>query len=317
MAVDFSKYRSWKQIEKDIHSIGIQGARNVTLGSLHAIRLASNEIKTDDGKKLVNDLNRISSRLMRARPTEPMTRAVISSLIEHNKKLAKEETKAKNIRIRLAKSIGKVEILLKESMKQMVGIGANYIESGSSIMTYCHSSSGTNIIKKAHDRGKIGKVFVCETRPLFQGRITAEELSSYGIDTYLIVDGAMSAYAKKIDMAIVGADAITSTGDLINKIGSCSLSRVCKALSRPFISAAEALKFDPDTSFGFNEKIEQRRGSEIWEKPPKRLKILNPAFDQTPYQNVSAYITNVGIFSSENIDRAYEKAKAELDDVLC
>jgi eIF-2B alpha/beta/delta-like uncharacterized protein len=199
----------------------------------------------------------------------------------------------------------------------MAEIGSNYIEKGTTIMTYCHSSSGTNIIKKAYDKGKIDKVFVCETRPLYQGRITANELSSYGIETYLIVDGAMATYAKKADMAMVGADAITVTGDLINKIGSCSLSMVFKAYSKPFVSAAEALKFDPNTSFGFNEKIEQRKGSEIWEKPPKRLKILNPAFDQTHSGNIEAYITNVGICSSENIGRAYYKAKAELDKIMC
>ena len=317
MAADFSKYKNWRQIEKDIHNISIQGARNVTLGSLHAIRLAMDEIKGNDGRKLVESLSKISLRIMDARPTEPMTRAILSGLIKHSIRLTEEEKSSRNIRARMNRSIGRIEGLMKESMKRMAEIGSNYIENGTTIMTYCHSSSGTNIIKKAHDRGNIGKVFVCETRPLYQGRITANELSSYGIETYLIVDGAMAAYAKKADMAMVGADAITSTGDLINKIGSCSLSVVFKAYSKPFVSAAEALKFDPDTSFGFNEKIEQREGSEIWEKAPKKLKLLNPAFDQTPADNISAYITNVGICSSENIEDAYEKAKAELDDVLC
>jgi len=317
MAVDFSKYRSWRQIERDIQTISIQGARNVTLGSLHAMRLATDEIRTDDGKRLVGDLSKISLRIMNARPTEPMTRAILSELTKHGVRLTEEEKSARKIRERMKKSIGGVERMLKESMRQMVEIGANYIENGTSMMTYCHSSSGTNIIRKAHDRGKIDKVYVCETRPLFQGRITADELSSHGIETYFIVDSAMAAYGRKVDMAMVGADAITSTGDLINKIGSCSLSRVCKALSKPFVSAAEALKFDPDTAYGFNEKIEQRNISEVWARPPKRVRILNPAFDQTPYQNVSAYITNIGVFSAENIGDAYEKAKAELDEVLC
>ncbi|MCX6773794.1 MAG: hypothetical protein NTY68_02230 [Candidatus Micrarchaeota archaeon] len=305
MALDFSKYRNWRQIEKDIHSISIQGARNVTRGSLHEIRLAMDEYK---GKDMVKNLIKISSRLMDARPTEPMTRAILSGLKNHSIRLDKEEKDPRKIKARMGRSIENIEEMMKESMKSMAEIGSNYIENGTAMMTYCHSSSGTNIIKKAHDKGKIAKVFVCETRPLYQGRITASELSSYGIDTYLIVDGAMATYAKKADMAMVGADAITSTGDLINKIGSCSLSMVFKAYSKPFVSAAEALKYDPDTSWGFNEKIEQRKGSEIWEKAPKRLKMLNPAFDQTHAGNIEAYITDVGICSSENIEGAYNKA---------
>jgi ribose 1,5-bisphosphate isomerase len=164
--------------------------------------------------------------------------------------------------------------------------------------------------------GKVERVYVCETRPKYQGRITATELSAHGVETYLIVDGATATYAKKADLAIVGADAITSTGDLINKIGSCSLSMVFRSYSKPFISVAEALKFDPETAFGFNVNIEKRGSKEVWDKPPKRLKILNPAFDQTPARNITAYITNVGIFPPAEIEEAYEKACEELTGAL-
>jgi ribose 1,5-bisphosphate isomerase len=319
MAADFSKYRNWKQIERDIETLGIQGARNVTLGSLWAIRLAANETKTKDSKALVSRISEIALRIMNARPTEPMTRAILSGIIKYGVALLEDKKiagKSEKIRAKLKGAASRMESMMNENMEKMAEIGANYIENGTTVMTYCHSSSVTNVIKKAYNMGKIDKVYVCETRPRYQGRITATELSAHGIETHFIVDGAMATYAKKADLAMVGADAITSTGDLINKIGSCSLSMVFRAYAKPFVSVAEALKFDPDTAFGFNVHIEKRDPKEIWEKPPKRLDILNPAFDQTPARNIAAYITNVGIFPPSDIDEAYEKANKEMTDAL-
>ena len=319
MAADFSKYKGWKQIERDIGALKIQGARNVTLGSLHAMRLAAGEAKAGEGKRLMENLGRMAARITKSRPTEPMTRAILSAVIKYGTAIARQEKTAKkaiDIGKRIGYAVGKVESIMDASRKRMTDIGANYMENGTTLMTYCHSSSVTGAIKKAHDMGKIEKVYVCETRPKYQGRITAAELAGHGIDTYLIVDGAMATYAKKADMAVVGADAITSTGDLINKIGSCSLSIVFKTYEKPFVSITEALKFDPETAFGFNEKIENRDIKEIWERPAKRLKLLNPAFDQTPARNIAAYVTSAGIFPPSDIEKAYEMANKELTEAL-
>jgi ribose 1,5-bisphosphate isomerase len=319
MGANFSGYRNWRQIEKDIKSIRIQGARNVTLGSLHAIRLAAEDKKARDSKALVGGIGKIALRVMNARPTEPMTRAIVSGVIRYGKALLDDREAAARREImgrRIKAAVGKVEALLDRGIERMAEIGSNYMESGTTVMTYCHSSSVTNVIKKAHDMGKVDKVYVCETRPKYQGRITAAELCAHGIDTRFIVDGAMATFAKKADLAMVGADAITSTGDLINKIGSCSLSTVFRALSKPFVSVTEALKFDPETTFGLNVAIEKRNAKEVWDKPPRRLKVLNPAFDQTDARNITAYITNVGIFPPAEIDEAYEKANKELAEAL-
>jgi ribose 1,5-bisphosphate isomerase len=315
MAADFLKYRNWKEIEKDIEALSIQGARNVARGSLHAVRLAAEKTEAKDGRALVGKVSAIALRIMNARPTEPMTRAVLSSIVKYGVFAVEDERTAKSAamaRKKITKAVSRAEAMMNESMAKIAEIGANYIQKGSTIMTYCHSSSVTNAIKKAYGMGRVEKVYVCETRPRYQGRITATELSAHGIDTFLIVDGAMATYAKKADIAMVGADAITSTGDLINKIGSCSLSMVFKEYAKPFVSVAEALKYDPDTAFGFSINIENRDAKEIWEKPPKKLKIFNPAFDQTPAGNIAAYITEVGIFPPSEIEEANGKAAAEL-----
>jgi len=316
MAADFSKYKSWKEIERDIGALKIQGARNVALGSLHAMRLAADDTKAENGGEFAKKMGKIGIRVMNIRPTEPMTRALVSAVIGYGTAAAKDGMKTAVIRKKMKTAIGNVEEMMGRDREKMAEEGANYIKNGTTVMTYCHSSSVTNVIKKAHDKGKIEKVFVCETRPRYQGRITAAELAGHGIDAYFIVDGATATYAKKADIAIVGADAITPAGDLVNKIGSCTLSVIFKTYAKPFVSVAEALKFDPETTPGEYGKIENRDAREVWDRPPKGLKVLNPAFDQTPAGNVTAYITNVGTFRPSKIGTAYRKANERLRRVL-
>lgn len=316
MAADFSKYRSWKGIERDIGELSIQGARNVALGSLYAIRLAANEVNTENGMEFSKRMGKIATRVMNIRPTEPMTRALVSGVIKYGTAAARKGGAAADARKKIKSAVANVEKMMERDRERMAETGANYIKNGTTVMTYCHSSSVTNVIKRAHDEGKIEKVFVCETRPRYQGRITAAELAGHGVNTHFIVDGATATYAKKADIAIVGADAITPNGDLINKIGSRTLSMIFKTYAKPFVSVAEALKFDPKTGPGEYGKIENRDVKEVWDRPPKGLKILNPAFDQTPAKNITAYITNVGTFRPSKMETAYKKANEKLGRAL-
>ncbi|PIN82922.1 translation initiation factor IF-2B subunit delta, partial [Candidatus Micrarchaeota archaeon CG11_big_fil_rev_8_21_14_0_20_47_5] len=146
-----------------------------------------------------------------------------------------------------------------------------------------------------------------ETRPLFQGRITARELSEAGIDTTITVDSA-AKYAMEefdIDAVLFGADAITSGGDLINKIGTSQIAQIASSAGIPVYSAAEIYKFDPATLWGGREGIEMRGREELLcGKEFKKVKAFNPAFDLTRAKFISAYITELGILPPQGISRA-------------
>jgi len=138
-------------------------------------------------------------------------------------------------------------------------------------------------------------VVCCETRPRWQGRITAEELANAGMDVTLTVDMGVNKFMKKADMVIVGADAVTAMGDLINKVGTSALARLARMNDVSFYSAAELYKYDPLTIYGAREAIEERDPKEVWEKPPKGVKISNPAFDATAARYINGYITEMGV----------------------
>ncbi|MFA5049774.1 MAG: S-methyl-5-thioribose-1-phosphate isomerase [Candidatus Micrarchaeia archaeon] len=286
------------QIITDIKKIKIQGARNVARAVVTAIILQVKNSKAKTFDELYSELLIVSDLLASTRPTEPMMRNSIKDVINFtvmqissgNKSI--DEVK-KNIVEHSEKYLKKME----HDSQILADYGAKTIENGSLVITYCHSSTVTGILKKAFEIGTDFRVICCETRPKFQGRITAKELSSAGIDTTLVVDGASNVFMKKADLCLVGADAITSTGDLINKIGTSCLAQISRIHNVSFYCAAELYKYNPLTLYGNKEKIEQRSPKEIWETPPKKLKIENPAFDFTEARYINGYITEEGIIS--------------------
>ena len=171
---------------------------------------------------------------------------------------------------------------LEASRERTAEIGAKRIRDGMLVFTHCHSSTVTRMIAKAKADGKEFSVICTETRPAYQGRITAREMVELGVQTMFIVDSAARSYMGDVDLVAVGADAITSEGDVVNKIGTSSIAVLAQEARKPFYVVSELLKFDPETLFGAYERIEQRRPLEVWSEAPEKLSVRNPAFDVTP-----------------------------------
>jgi ribose 1,5-bisphosphate isomerase len=276
-----------------IRSLEIQGATNVAKAALKALETRAARSRAKSPEAFLNELKRARAELYATRPTEPMMRNSLRYVID--------SLSASGITdIRKLKQIAKGrsgEFLKKISRdKQRIAeIGAGKIENGATILTHCHSSATTGIFKQAKKEGKRFSVVCLETRPNYQGRITARELVKAKVPTTMIVDSAVSTAIKKCDAAFVGADVITSDVSLINKVGTLMVSLACKRIGLPFYCATELVKYDPETLLGKTEVIEHRPGKEVWPGAPKGLNIDNPVFDITPRENISAFITEEGI----------------------
>lgn len=159
------------------------------------------------------------------------------------------------------------------------------------------------------------KVYVTETRPVLQGaRLTAFELLRDGVDFRLITDGAVGFLMSRglVDKVIVGADRITLNGDVANKIGTYTIAVLAKHHGIPFYVAAPMSTIDPRLKRGEDVVIEFRGEDEVLEVcgcrvAPLGAKALNPAFDVTPSELVTAIITEYGIFRvPEDLDKLRE-----------
>ncbi len=201
------------------------------------------------------------------------------------------------------------------AVNQAIGShGTAVVPDGARVLTHCNTGSlacvgwGTalGVIRSAHVAGRQPSVWVDETRPVLQGaRLTAWELQQLGIPATLVVDsmaGSLMA-AGEVDLAIVGADRIAANGDVANKIGTYSLAVLARHHHIPFYVAAPTSTIDRATPAGSHIVVEQRPDTEVVEVggvrlAPKGMTAQNWAFDITPAELVTGYITEEGVSDS-------------------
>ncbi len=275
-----------------IKRLEVQGARNITLFGIKTIRRFLERKSWRSREKLLSDLERATKLLAKARPTEPGLRNAMRIILS-SARTGESPEEARKLALEACDTL---ERDIEASLEKIVKIGVKRIPEGT-VFTHCHSSTVTAILKAAWDDGKRFSVINTETRPKFQGRITARELARHGIPVTHIVDSAAGVYVKEADLVLVGGDAVTADGFLINKIGTSQIMLIAKDSRVITASAVETFKFDPETLAGNWEKIEMRDPREVWPNPPKGVKILNPAFDMTPPGYIDFFITDEGIVS--------------------
>ncbi|MBN3036874.1 MAG: S-methyl-5-thioribose-1-phosphate isomerase [Candidatus Diapherotrites archaeon] len=276
-----------------IQRLEVQGARNIALSGVKALGDAARKSKAKTLKDFIKELERNADMLSKARVTEPALRngleeAVLAARCAGDVRAAKAN---------VAASTKEYAGRLSKAFDRVIDIGVHRIRDGDVILTHCHSSTVTNLLKAAHKQGKRIKVFCTETRPKYQGRITAKELTAAGIPTTMIVDSCARTVMNDVDLVLLGADAFTSDGFLVNKVGTSQIALVAKEARTMLACACETMKFDPLTLAGSWEPIEERSVKEVWDKPPKKLKIFNPAFDLTPPHLLGFVITELGVIS--------------------
>ena len=188
------------------------------------------------------------------------------------------------------------------------------------ILTHCNAGwlacvdygTATAPIYAAFDRGIDVHVWVDETRPLNQGaRLTAWELGQHGVPHTVITDNAGGHLMQhgKVDLAIVGTDRTTYTGDVANKIGTYLKALAARDNNVPFYVALPSSTIDWEIRDGVKDiPIENRDPDEvrkIWGlhdgrlvdvlAPPEDSPALNIAFDVTPARLVTGLITERGV----------------------
>lgn len=282
-----------------VKRLEVRGARNIAIAAINAIDTLARQTKATNKKEFLHELLEAKNVLFASRETEPLMRNAIRWIISHVEK--SEEKRIKNL-ARIASSVSKQFLIdLEDSKEKIAEVGARRIPNNSVILTHCHSSTVTYLLKKAKEKGKLFEVICSETRPFFQGRITAKEMLELGLKTTLIVDSAARFFMNDVDLVIVGADAMTSEGNVINKIGTSTIALIAKEARTPFYVVSELLKFDPATMYGDYEKIEERSPDEVWKNAPENLKIRNPVFDVTRRDFIHGIICEEGIISPHSI----------------
>jgi methylthioribose-1-phosphate isomerase len=190
----------------------------------------------------------------------------------------------------------------EQADRRLAALGAQRFEPGDRALTHCNAGPlatagyGTagGVLRAAWERGRLGQVWVDETRPLDQGaRLTTWELERAGIPYRLVTDSSAGTLMARglVDKIVVGADRIAANGDVANKVGSYPLAVLAARHAVPFYVAAPVSTLDPGTPDGAAIPIEERDPSELGAGVP----AVNFAFDVTPAELVTAIVTEAGV----------------------
>ncbi len=303
--------KDYKDVIKAIKKMVIRGAPAIGIAAAMGLVLGAYSIKYKTYKSFFRRIKQISDEILSSRPTAVNLRWALDRMIRLIQKMEGcSIDKIKEILRKESENILKKDI---EINKKIGKIGEKLVPDNAVILTHCNAGSlatggyGTalGVIRAAHEAGKRINVIADETRPWLQGlRLTVFELMQENIPVSVIADNAAGYLMKKgkIDLVITGADRIAINGDVANKIGTYQVAVLAKENRIPFYVAAPISTIDSDIKNGDMIPVEYRSGEEILKIGnkyigPKDAEAINPVFDITPSNYISAIITEKGVIS--------------------
>ncbi len=295
----------YQQVVEAIQTLKVRGAPAIGIAAAYGMAMAIGKFEKYD-KRFIDE---VAEKFCSSRPTAVNLFRAVDRM---KNKLFSETPQNTESAIELmwheASSIHDEDRLMCELIGKN---GAELIGVGDTILTHCNTGAlatggiGTalGVIYTCRDQGKKNRIFADETRPVLQGaRLTAWELKQEGIPVTLICDNMAGMVMKqgRINHIIVGADRIAKNDDTANKIGTYPLAILAKHHNIPFYVAAPSTSFDNSIKTGAAIDIEERPASEITNGfgkaiAPEDIEVYSPAFDITPNELISFFITEKGI----------------------
>ncbi len=260
--------------------------------------------ETSDWNSLLSLVYKVTSNAYQRRPTSALLVNTIRLILRNLKDLYEKGENVDNAVRKLLAIIEEQKRFTIESTERLSDIGARRLPDNSRILVHSYSTSVNKIILKAHEQGKVREVIATESRPGSEGFLTAEHLDSRGVPVTLIVDSAVNYVMDRVDVVLLGSEAITANGALVNKVGSSLISLIAFQKRKRTLVAAGTYKFSYETLLGELIKI-PTAGPETLMLPEelmsKGLKTYLPLMDVTPPQYIDAIISEKGVTSPQGV----------------
>lgn len=315
--LEFLKFEDYRDVAKAIKIMNIRGAPAIGVAAAMGMALASIEFKNKNKEEFLSSLKEAGELIKQTRPTAVNLFWAVDRILNKIEGVDKKSSELSEIIIDEAKKMWQEDI---DTNKSIGKYGAELLDDGDTVQTHCNAGSlatvqyGTALapVRVAIEQGKKISVVADETRPRLQGaRLTAFELQYDKIPVSVISDGSSGLMMRlgKIQKVIVGADRITSDG-VFNKIGTYMVALAAQDNKIPFYVAAPVSTLSMSESFE-DVKIEQRDSKEVShvlgkvQIVPEGVNCINYAFDFTPFELVSAVITEDGVFPPKDLVEKY------------
>jgi methylthioribose-1-phosphate isomerase len=298
-------YSDHREVARAIKDMVIRGAPAIGVAAAMGIALGARTLRTDRAR----DFDRLCRTFAATRPTAVNLFWAIQRMRRvfqrnHQRSLDTLRTLLE----REALAVHDEDVAANRSLGRH---GAALIDDGATVLTHCNAGAlatagyGTalGVVRAAVEAGKRVQVIACETRPFLQGaRLTAWELKKDRIPVTLITDNMAGHLMQRgrVSCVVVGTDRTAANGDVANKIGTYTLAVLAHRHAIPFYVAAPISSIDLACPSGDRITIEERTPREVThlfdrQLAPSGIRIVNPAFDVTPSELVTAIVTERGV----------------------
>lgn len=192
------------------------------------------------------------------------------------------------------------------------------------ILTLSYSSSlKACILKALRERPELQlDIRIIESRPRCEGadfgialhnEFYSEDTANGRLSIQMAPDSSVAMLAKDVDVVLLGADRISSSGDVSNKRGSLAVTLCAKALSpnveAVIVSESDKIAIPGTMDEHAEESNDPHEVTDLWDlpglrrgdKPLEHCKILNGYFEWVPSKWIDAYICEIGTLSKQDI----------------
>ena len=158
-----------------------------------------------------------------------------------------------------------------------------------SVITISNSETIAEVLKLLNNEKMLINLFICESRPQYEGRDLALKLLEHGIRSEIILEAKIPDCVENIDIALFGMDSLLENGNPVNKIGSKLIAICCNHYSKPLYVIGDSLKISKSSKFSQLK----RSPHEIWENHPETVSVNNYYFEELDRNLITKIILEI------------------------
>ena len=283
----------------DIEADRTHGASELALIALDVLKGAMTEVPAKSPDALLAHLTNIGWHLRKSRPSmAPLTNAIAFVLYRARQGL--DQTKqVSNLKAHISEIVDVYQTNYRNASQIIAHEIQCLLTDNMTILT--HSYSGTVVNAILGSSRKNMHIIVTESRPLYEGRKTANRLSEK-CDVALITDAQSGYFAGQADVVLIGADTVLSDGAVVNKVGTYLIALAAERQNVPVYALCQTDKFQ---SLAYDNEspieLEEKDGSEVISDGVPTVSVRNIYFDVTPAELIRGIVTDRGILKTSEV----------------
>jgi len=277
---------------KEIRAEKRLGSTSLASRCLDSLRLLALEAEAGSPEAFGRIVEETVSILSRLRPSMPIIARTAAEVLKRYGQRSAYASSVEDAREALRESCSEVERTYERMLDSLISHASRVLSSYDSVSTLSHSGTLKKVISSSPS---LRNIFLLESRPMLEGRGMAMELAREK-HVEMVVDAACSYAVDKSQAVLLGADALFSDGSFSGKVGCRPVCVVANEASRPVYVACDTWKLVGREGY----VVEEGEPDEVWTDRGSVL-VRNPYFEVVPCRYVTAYLTDLGVYSPSQI----------------